>query len=1625
MAPIEKPNSDSSIRLQLKALHDSKEKIQEQLKSAAALAKVYFDKPLEDLGLESERASPARLEAILRWLLERLRSQEGNNQFLVEHASWRLLTLLVIRLSTARVARVLKANSMFTILLSALQQLIYKFPASALVIDHSSEESASSTKVTKEQKESRKRKRGHSRPQKLVEPKPELFALLEEISNFLFMLIRKSQQGTTDVKGSDVSLTNAQKLDMQNDFVASEHMNSVLRVKAYEAAQILGFWFRCLLAINEKDGFDLQAYERNLPMVSCLWPILQIWQRRSPETDDTLGSSADVFSAECLVPATKLYSQLTMRQKSITSTIREGGPIKGQRSQFKVESIISAIEELFARHLFLPARTAFASSKNSKSKAHSESALYKYLEPLMDEILLPTMASRSEPDNGPSPLDDQHQADIDNKGALIRVLPLLLEEAIKLSRSTTPKQRATDTPWIEHVFAALCYCAGEPIPYNIMDATLADGAMSAIPNMLQVVHEQGVSLSSEFLESILVDYSGLIGARERLRIRDLGPLGRTIDEDDKKKTRWPLITILLRLDGSLFLKKYDKGNTKHKRTNYVDALVAVIADGKWEPKRRFPVASSKDINTPTLIYPFDVAWQSSTKVVAEQIIIPLMKAFAGSRDLIGFMNLWFRQLRNVWRKLGTSEESSLVWTGTELQHAFWDLLQDTLTAKQTNEQIIEYVGPVQGLLDEHNASTSASPMKWEDFQASAPASAAFFMLNFILQGVDRLDILQQHLPTLTGLMSITSKYLALDLSRFSCAATVWSLFTRLQELSPRVDTQTTRQMQREALVSTGLIEQAIKTCYCAVYFDFLHPNHHTVYSAGLEAYRFVLVVSMDMLDLPDLKSKAEEYIRLASAQLIELIVEHGVEDVISRWINANAEPEPLGLSNIIETISIKARVLDAMILLVQFPQCFKIFQPAQRHSIFVTLLKYIADKKQSWDRAVQGAQKLIEPPTSFQTLLDGLKEHLLSLGSTSVMHDFVSVVATELLPVTGTQSGQAYSTRVALDTLLSISPAAITRQDREAILDKILSNLTIVPGLINNEMDDTINRTWHKEQRTKSIALAVRLLNQPNATARVCLDANILWEITSVYDQLDSELAVTKECLETLKSLFESVLRQAIVDPAVIRSQDDTTLARSRAFMEQFFSAADKSLVGEKSLSGRPALVILLSSFLSISASLNIISDDVRSIASFYFNALISTLEESRPGPTSTQQWIIWQAFAAFPHKKLGTKAPTPHLSDLSGLAEISSLNTMVFSSPLELVFGINTKLSAFVALLSATSPHMSPGQVLEITSRLLGQNLSARDYGLLLQAFEQYSRNLRPVHRAELFASTINTSDANSPSEFLQILQILLSSLTQEEAPLSDDFGTCLSKLCTKLQHSKNVAQFNSCIDCINITLRTKQWLVSQYGIDTLIAVLTTISSSRPGAFWVNKDHAGIIYSQICQTTTNILILHRKRIGGRFHLLVPLLQNLLSCLFTPHNHQGPRSASSLPPWLHNTSPLNVKHALAYSKVLSRLADPTGSSTAQKWHAKSTDLVDEIKKAKEYAGQYVPYILMRYCSLQLGGSIEGDVRDALKSGIWSLMDVVDMEGMRGLNAGLGRDERVIWKGLYDDWSKFGKGKRRS
>jgi nucleolar pre-ribosomal-associated protein 2 len=214
---------------------------------------------------------------------------------------------------------------------------------------------------------------------------------------------------------------------------------------------------------------------------------------------------------------------------------------------------------------------------------------------------------------------------------------------------------------------------------------------------------------------------------------------------------------------------------------------------------------------------------------------------------------------------------------------------------------------------------------------------------------------------------------------------------------------------------------------------------------------------------------------------------------------------------------------------------------------------------------------------------------------------------------------------------------------------------------------------------------------------------------------------------------------------------------------------------------------------------------------------------------------------------------------------------------------------------------------------------------------------------------------------------------------------------------------------------------MISQFGIEKLISTFTAITSSSSKA--LPRPYGSSIYLRLCHTTNTLIDKYRKQLGGRFHVLVPLLQSLLTCLFVPHTRAKLPTSKAPPTWLSfQTGVITAEHGTAYTRILTTLTQPTVTSAAGArvnfLSNKTPDLVDQTRIARQYAAQFVPYILLHFCSMQLVGRLGSEVSQALLPGLWACIDAVPREALRGMSSGMGRDDREIWSALWADWTRI-------
>ena len=230
---------------------------------------------------------------------------------------------------------------------------------------------------------------------------------------------------------------------------------------------------------------------------------------------------------------------------------------------------------------------------------------------------------------------------------------------------------------------------------------------------------------------------------------------------------------------------------------------------------------------------------------------------------------------------------------------------------------------------------------------------------------------------------------------------------------------------------------------------------------------------------------------------------------------------------------------------------------------------------------------------------------------------------------------------------------------------------------------------------------------------------------------------------------------------------------------------------------------------------------------------------------------------------------------------------------------------------------------------------------------------------------------------------------------------------------------------------------IVNQSTIDILLSNLCQIvsrdASSTQGALSATQTSPDLIFDRVCAELGSILSRYRRRLSDRHHLLLPLLQQLLRCLFYPgardfstngmpaHGSNPTAFLKSLPNWLRaSDTPLSPSSATKLSRILSSICNPTVSAARSSMKRQKNELNDETKRVKAIAGQHLQYLVMTHARSTLDGEIVPDVKEKLMPGMYAVLDSLSRDVMRAMNAAMDPGSRAIFKTLYDDWTRYGK-----
>ncbi|KAK3673410.1 hypothetical protein LTR78_006643 [Recurvomyces mirabilis] len=317
------------------------------------------------------------------------------------------------------------------------------------------------------------------------------------------------------------------------------------------------------------------------------------------------------------------------------------------------------------------------------------------------------------------------------------------------------------------------------------------------------------------------------------------------------------------------------------------------------------------------------------------------------------------------------------------------------------------------------------------------------------------------------------------------------------------------------------------------------------------------------------------------------------------------------------------------------------------------------------------------------------------------------------------------------------------------------------------------------------------------------------------------------------------------------------------------------------------------------------------------------------------------------------------------------------------------------------------PMTVINSATKHLEGDLAPTEYSCILANISRYCQGAKPRAQMDMLHGLLDSNGTLSHSTIVLAKAVVSSLRRVDFADRSPADGanspqSLMSSLLAIAGQSKSLTLVRGSLDCVALALRSKPFLTNQCVVETVMTTLKTLARRQ-------DTHLRVLYLDISSTFTALLQHHLSRLRDRMHLMVELIQSLISCLFC-----------RLPASDGTSKHLTARHARLLARNLQLLCSPP--RLTRTWNHIS-DLVDEARKAQAHVGQYMQYVLHHYCVEVLGGTPGEDVREALMPGLYAMveaMEVSNEDAIKVLGAAMNNSERAVLRSVYDDYKSFAK-----
>jgi nucleolar pre-ribosomal-associated protein 2 len=633
-------------------------------------------------------------------------------------------------------------------------------------------------------------------------------------------------------------------------------------------------------------------------------------------------------------------------------------------------------------------------------------------------------------------------------------------------------------------------------------------------------------------------------------------------------------------------------------------------------------------------------------------------------------------------------------------------------------------------------------------------------------------------------------------------------------------------------------------------------------------------------------------------------------------------------------------------------------------------------------------QSLLAMLTKLSLFEDNVGDNIVSSLSQSIFNQGTSALHSAYTSALSDALGQTDDSGlhdVTVQALRQVQPSALSREKREVILDRISTLASSSPHPVG------------------LLSLMVQLMEVPNASAKVSVDGGIIFDIAA---QVQKQGVPSRTLLQQLQSLCQRVLGHIIPN----QSQ-----AQSRAFLGEFQKKLNTLTEGKKKKASSASLAILRATVLEQKDS------QLLSLKQ-YVGLLKQCLTDDGTDASDTASFedvldAFNEVFPALLADPSLLKATTAWLRNW--ISENADLESYVNSTQTTSI-----EVAEFVAqlhkLVAKYKLYPDSKWLVALTVKLLCGPLDAESKRIALATITEALTPLETAEKLSLVPHLAGVSDPLLQTASYNILKDLISTLPDKvstDAALKKEQLAILPRLCYLLADTSNEASFNALMNSIDTILNNKASLTTQHSIECVLTVLVKLTSRTSPP--LSTTHAPHIFTRLCETSRLLLLVHRAKSGGRSHLLLPLLQGLLFCLFMPTSARS----GALPAWLRSTTTttapitLTPTNAAQYTRLLSTLCNPPQSTISKAHQRSSRNLTDPLKLAREKTSNFLYPLLASLCRFQLSGRLLPDVRTKLMPGLWEVVGTASLskDGLDAMFAGLSRSEKDVWRSVWGEW----------